>query len=110
MGHARALITVDKPEVQTEIFKRIISEDLSVRMVEKLVRELPSHQFHKKPEDKKSSVAGRKNIFLDTLEKKMEEKFGNRVSLSQKENGKGEIRIPFENTDDLNRILEILGI
>src|SRR4051812_7980005 len=40
MGHARAIINVENPEQQLYIFKKAVSEDLSVRKVEELVREL----------------------------------------------------------------------
>ena len=42
------------------------------------------------------------------LEKKLEDKFGSRVAISQGSQGRGELKIGFESTEDLNRILEIL--
>src|SRR5690349_6944014 len=48
MGHARAIINVENPDQQLYIFKKTLTEDLSVRKVEELVRNLASE----KSEDK----------------------------------------------------------
>ncbi|PZR31826.1 MAG: chromosome partitioning protein ParB, partial [Azospira oryzae] len=40
MGHARAIVSVENPDTQLFIFKKILSEDLSVRKVEELARQL----------------------------------------------------------------------
>jgi ParB family chromosome partitioning protein len=49
MGHARALVNIEKPQDQIKIFNRIIEQDLSVRKVEELVREINVPK-EKKPE------------------------------------------------------------
>src|SRR5690606_7033209 len=54
MGHARAIINVDNPEKQLYIFKKILEEDLSVRKVEELVREM-SHRKGEKSEEKEAT-------------------------------------------------------
>src|SRR5689334_24037222 len=40
MGHARAIVSVENPDSQLYIFKKIITEDLSVRKVEELARQV----------------------------------------------------------------------
>jgi len=111
MGHARALINVEDKEEQIRIFEQALAQELSVRAVEMLVRDL------KKKSDKKAAAPATeaktspKNPHIVKVEGKLEEKFGNRVLISQKEDsGRGELRISFESTEDLNRILEILEI
>lgn len=104
MGHARALISIPETDVQLDIFKQIQEKELSVRAVEELVRKLA--------QGKKATAESkpRKSEFLVSLENNLENKFGNRVLLQQQNNGRGEIRITFDSTEDLNRILEILEI
>lgn len=104
MGHARALISLPNTVDQLAIFKEIQEKDLSVRAVEEIVRKL-----NQKSGKKSSSNKSHKSEFLVALERTMEEKFGNRVLLNQQNSGKGEIKITFDSTEDLNRILEILN-
>jgi ParB family transcriptional regulator, chromosome partitioning protein len=105
MGHARALINIEQVEDQLAVYKAILENDLSVRKVEEMVRAL-AEKGNKKPSAKTSTPA--KDIHVQKLERKLEEKFGSRVVISQSTQGKGELKIGFESTEDLNRILEIL--
>ena len=105
MGHARALINIEDGDVQRAILKEILEKGLSVRKVEELVRNLPEK---KKPGD--TEPKGEKNIHLVNLEKRLEDKFGNRVYINQKTSGRGDIKISFESTEDLNRLLELLDL
>lgn len=107
-GHGRALISVDKQDDQLRLFENIILDNLSVRQTEKLVQDLAIPKAKKKAKDLKTKDANR--IQLDDLEKQLEEKFGNKVTLSQKKDGKGEIKLNFSSTEDLNRILEMLDM
>jgi ParB family transcriptional regulator, chromosome partitioning protein len=108
MGHARAIIGIDNPATQLSIFKKIISEDLSVRKVESLVREYTQ----KVPESPNLNKTANPSLSpeVKNLQNKLSSHFGTRISLKADEKNKGEIRIPFVSTEDLNRILEILNI
>ncbi len=108
MGHARPLITVDDPLFQLKIYKQIIDEKLSVREVEKLVKE---HKEGKKktPRSKKQETDNRTKLFLKDVRKQLEQQFNTKVSISMKETGEGEIKIKFFSQEDLNRLLELLG-
>ncbi|MEQ8904057.1 ParB/RepB/Spo0J family partition protein [Ekhidna sp.] len=103
MGHARALISIDDVSLQLDIFNQIIRQDLSVRKVEELVRSSG------KKEDKAP-----KSVEVDPEIKKLQSKlsshFGSKIAIKSNEQNKGEIKIPFSSTDDLNRILEILDV
>jgi ParB family transcriptional regulator, chromosome partitioning protein len=105
MGHARALINIEQVDDQLAVYKAILENDLSVRKVEEMVREL-AEKGNKKPASKGTTPT--KDIHVQKLERKLEEKFGSRVVISQGAQGKGELKIGFESTEDLNRILEIL--
>ncbi len=105
MGHARAIINVENPEVQLLIFKRTVKEDLSVRQVEELARSLGKNQ--KKSTEKPSVPASSKEI--SQLQSKLSSHFGTKVSVKS-DGKKGEIKIPFLSIEDLNRILDIFKV
>lgn len=106
MGHARAIINVDNPDSQLFIFKKILSEDLSVRKVEELARELLSKK--QTPEPAKTEANGVTKE-INNLQSRLSSHFGTKVSV--KSDGKrGDIRIPFLSIEDLNRILDILKV
>ena len=103
MGHARALISVDNVEQQLDIFRQIIAHDLSVRKVEELVRN----------KDKNGSIATKPSEVrpeIKEVQTKLTSHFGAKIHVKANEQNRGEIKIPFTSTEDLNRILEILDI
>lgn len=105
MGHARALVTVEDVDKQLDIFKNIISQDLSVRKVEELVRGIDKNGTAPKKEVEKPEN-GREIADLQT---KLTSHFGSRIQIKS-DGKKGEIKIPFVSVEDLNRILEILEV
>jgi ParB family chromosome partitioning protein len=104
MGHARALINIENVDDQLTVYRATLEGDLSVRKVEEMVRAL-AERSAKKPATKPSNG---KDIHIQRLERKLEEKFGSRVVIAQGGQGRGELKIGFDSTEDLNRILEIL--
>lgn len=106
MGHARAIINIENVETKLAIFNKIIDEDLSVRKVEEMVRELSNKTSASK--DKKSAYA--LNYEFNQIQSKLSTHFGTKVNIKTSENNKGEIKIPFSSEDDLNRILELLNM
>ncbi|HSJ66437.1 MAG TPA: ParB/RepB/Spo0J family partition protein [Anditalea sp.] len=109
MGHARALINIEDVDKQLAIFRRTVDEELSVRKVEALVKDLNSE-----PEEKlvssKTNLDPLKKYEIGKLQQKLASHFGSKVMLKSDNKDKGEIKIPFRSADDLNRILEILEI
>jgi ParB family transcriptional regulator, chromosome partitioning protein len=104
MGHARSIINVDDPVKQLVIFREIMAGQLSVRETEGLARQ------HAGKKSKKNSEGSAElpfefrkiqNVLTSQLESKVE------VKLTGKQ--KGKIIIPFESSDDLNRLLEKLN-
>jgi ParB family chromosome partitioning protein len=106
MGHARAIINVENPDDQLYIFNRILKEDLSVRKVEELVRELANRS---KKEEKPESPSPSLPREFSQLQSRLSSHFGTRVAI-RTDGKKGEIKIPFMSVEDLNRILDILRI
>lgn len=107
MGHARALINIENIDVQLEIFKKIIKEDLSVRRVEELVRNYSSPQPVK--DQKKDFSTGLMQEIVQ-WQSKLSSHFGTRIQIKSDDKSKGEIKIPFTSKEDFNRILEILDM
>jgi len=107
MGHARALINVEEVQDQLAIFKKAIDEELSVRKVEALVKALSE------PNPAKTAAPGlspMQKYEIGKLQERLASHFGTKVNLKSNHKNKGEIRIPFNSSSDLNRILEILDL
>jgi ParB family transcriptional regulator, chromosome partitioning protein len=105
MGHARAIINVDSADSQLYIFKKTLSEDLSVRKVEELAREVMTRS--QSEEKVKTEPSAPKEI--SHLQSRLSSHFGTKVSVKS-DGKKGDIRIPFLSVEDLNRILNILKV
>ena len=102
-GHARALLAVENPEEQYNLAQRIFDEKLSVRDVEKLVKNLHKPTKSKKVDDKTMQV-----IYQD-IEEKLKQKLGRKVTVTSKGEGSGKIEIEFYNHEDLDRLLDVLN-
>ena len=107
MGHARALLALDNPKTQIRIFNEIQAQGYSVRKVEEIVKALLAGEAT--GEGKKKICAGGSKLSEDyqILQKHLCGFFGSKVQLSCTAKGKGKISIPFNNEEDLERIMEI---
>jgi ParB family transcriptional regulator, chromosome partitioning protein len=107
-GHARAIISIEQVDTQLFVFKKIISDDLSVRKTEELVRELTQPKSSKNL----GSLNDTSNYHHEykKLQEKLSNHFGTKVSVKANAQNEGEIKLPFYSIDDFNRILEIISI
>jgi ParB family transcriptional regulator, chromosome partitioning protein len=105
MGHAKALINLDDPEVQLNLYHRIVSEGLSVRNTEALAQEI---QYPVRKEDKKTKGKDLPKQFL-SFRNTLNSILRTKVDLKRSENGKGSIIISFNSEDEFNRISELLA-
>ena len=103
-GHARALIGIEDPEEQYAIAQRIFDEKLSVRDVEKLVKNLGKPKL-KKPNDKDKSL----EIIYRDIEENLKQKLSTKVAISSKGNGTGKIEIEFYSHEDLEKLIDLLS-
>ena len=103
-GHARALLAIEDPTQQYTIAQKIFDEKLSVREVEKLVKNLGKPAKVKTKEENPALDA----IYNDIGEK-LKQRLSTKVTVSHKGNGAGKIEIEFYNHEDLDRLLEMLG-
>ncbi len=103
-GHARALLSLPDESSQLAIFDKIIKEKLSVRNVEKLVKQdAPKTQIKKGKTDKNSLDY----ISNANIESTIRGIFGTKVICKQKKDGAGSITIDFYSDDELERLLEL---
>ena len=98
MGHARALLPLET-EQQIEAARKITNQGLSVRLTEKLVKDIQNPQPKIEP----------KNAIVDadvlSLQNDLSEKFGAKVQVESNEKGKGKLIIHYSNLDELEGIL-----
>ena len=104
-GHARALISIEDPEQQYAIAQQIFDEKLSVRDVEKLVKNLnkPAKVKKTNPVDKSLEA-----VYQD-IEENLKQKLSTKVAITSKGNGAGKIEIEFYSHDDLEKIMDLLS-
>ena len=103
-GHARALLSVEDPELQFQLAGKIVAESLSVREVEKLVKSLSKK---KEPKEKKEEDVSLSLIFRE-LEDRMKSAMGTKVSINRKDKNKGRVEIEYYSEAELERIVELI--
>lgn len=104
MGHGRAIINIENQDIQADIYQKIVSQNLSVRDTETLVKNY-QESLKPKPAGKPKTtsfeiVEEQKNTF-NTY-------FGTKVDVKVAGNGKGKITIPFHSEEDFNRIIKLI--
>ena len=104
MGHGRALINIEDPQVQLEIYEKILANSLSVRDTEKLVRELQEG----KPESKAATSAPTVSRDIKKSIKEFSDRLGAKVDVKVSKKGNGKLIIPFKSEEDLNRLKKII--
>lgn len=109
MGHARAIINVDSADQQLYIFKKTVAEELSVRKVEELVREMGGTKTEESVPAQSPAGGSAAAKEMSQLQSKLSSHFSTRVMVKS-DGRKGEIKIPFVSVEDLNRILDILRV
>lgn len=105
MGHARAIINIENPDVQIQLFKKAVDEEWSVRKVEEAVRNLSEES--EQPKSARSLTLPKQE--MRSLQFKLSSLFGTKVSIKADDKHKGEIKIPFTSQEELNKILEVLN-
>jgi ParB family chromosome partitioning protein len=103
MGHARAIINIESIDIQSQILQAIISKNLSVRDVERIVKDLGRDD---KPVIKKSPVPLPEKYI--TLKNELSEQLGTKVDIKKNTKGNGSIVIPFKSEKELEEIISRL--
>lgn len=101
MGHAKAILSLTEIDKQLILHEWILKNSLSVRATEEAAKKLEKPELHKVKEV---------NPFIYALEKKIEERFGVKAEIVERVSGKGSLTLDFYSLDDLDRILELMGV
>jgi len=99
-GHGRVLLAIEDEKLQAETAQRVIDENMSVRELERLIKNINSTRAEKKREI---------NPYYKDITEKLQEYLGTKVNISNK-NNKGKIEIEYYSDEDLQRILEIMNL
>lgn len=100
-GHARALLAVEDKEKQYELAQRVMDERLSVREIEKIIKDLNKP---KKLDKKKKDL----DFLYRDLEEKIKINIGTKVVINAKDENKGKIEIEYYSQEDLERLVDFL--
>ncbi len=103
MGHGRAIININNLGEQLDIYEKVISENLSVRETEALVRNLKNSSEIKNPY-KKATLPS----YLNSAKITLSEYLNSDVNIKNTGGGKGKLSISFKNKKDFQRILNLL--
>jgi len=103
MGHARALLGVDEPEIQRKLAKEVSEKGLSVRQTERAIKRIVEG------EETETVTTIKEDPNFKAAEDKLRRKLSSKVHIlvNQKSNG-GKIEIEFFDDNDLNRVYEII--
>ncbi|MBD7913097.1 MULTISPECIES: ParB/RepB/Spo0J family partition protein [Clostridium] len=104
-GHGRTLLGITDGDLQYEISQKIIDEKLSVREVERLIKNILDSDNNRKKVNNNNEL----NPYYKDVRDKLQDYFGTKVKLSSK-NNKGKIEIEYYSEEDLQRILDIINI
>ena len=106
-GHARALISIENPDEQYKIAQQIFDEKLSVRDVEKLVKNMGKTKPNKKTKVVDKTLEA---TYLDIAEK-LKQKLDTKVVItpSSKNDGSGKLEIEFYSHEELEKIMDLLN-
>ena len=101
-GHARALLSLEDPELQYQTAQKVFDEKLSVRETEKLVKKiLNPKKIQEKPADEQM------NAVYERMEERLKGIVGTKVAISRGKGNKGKIEIEYYSQEELERILEL---
>jgi len=104
MGHGRAIINIEDQDIQADIYQKIVSQNLSVRDTEALVKNY-QESLKPKPVGKAKSASFE---IGDTQKNSFNTYFGTKVEVKIAGNGKGKITIPFHSEEDFKRIIKLI--
>lgn len=105
MGHGRAIINIEDQNTQLEIYEKILSDKLSVRQTENLVR-----NYNQTSEVKVTTKPTKEELpkYIKKGITAFSKYFGHKIDVKVSSNGKGKITIPFHSEEDFNRIKKLV--
>lgn len=106
-GHARALLSLADPAMQVKLFKEVVEKGYSVRQIEEMVAQINAGEAVKSG---KRTLQDKKVLLPEefkVLKARLSDFFNAKVQMTCSQQGKGKISIPFENEEQLTRIIEL---
>lgn len=106
-GHARALLSLADPAMQVKFFKEVLEKGYSVRQIEEMVAQINAGEVVKSG---KRTLQDKKVLLPEefkVLKTQLSDFFKTKVQMTCSQQGKGKISIPFENEEELTRIIEL---
>ncbi|WP_027137033.1 ParB/RepB/Spo0J family partition protein [Gaetbulibacter saemankumensis] len=105
MGHGRALIGIEDQTIQLDIYEKVLSNELSVRDTENLIRNYnETNEVKVAPKTVKTSIPS----YIKEGIGSFSEYFGHKIDVKVSKNGKGKITIPFHSEEDFKRIKKLV--
>ena len=107
MGHARALLSLDNPQLQIKVFREILKNSYSVRKVEEICQQLKNGEgieLGKKKFNGESSLSE----YFENARVHLSQVTGQNVKITCNASGKGKLSIPFASEEELQRILDLI--
>lgn len=112
-GHAKVILGLPTPDLQEWVAKKVSDESLSVRQTEEWVSRLgsetPTTPGAGKPVGRGSEPVTVRDPHIASLEDRLRQRLGTKVALRYRQ-GRGQIDIRFFSDEELERVLEILGV
>ena len=110
MGHARAILPLEDPTLQIKVYEEIRKENLSVRKVESMVKELMEGGTVKTKDKERLKAKGSSKLPTEynVMKDMLSAFFNTKVQMTCTEKGRGKISIPFANEAELERIIAML--
>jgi ParB family chromosome partitioning protein len=105
MGHAKAILSMDDPSAQLTLYEQILTDGLSVRKTEEMVRTTSDEKAKKQNPRSNKKTAAPKDY--TALEEAFSTLFDTKVQFTCNEKGQGKISIPFRSEKDLERIVSV---
>lgn len=102
MGHGRALINIDDTNEQLDIYEKILTEKLSVRETEAIVRK------HKSPTQSEAPKKKIVPVFAAEAKNELSHLLNSKVDVKVSASGKGQLTVAFTDKEDLQRILKLI--
>ena len=104
MGHARALLGVDDPNIQRKLAKNILDKGLSVRQTERTIKKIIGGA------EASASISTyiKEDANLKSAEDKLRRRLSSKVHIVAQKSGRGKIEIEFYDENDLSRVYEII--
>ncbi len=102
-GHARALLALENPDDILAAANKIISEELSVRQTEELVKRMKTVKPEKQPQNPEVELA------LKEMEARARVGTGNKVKIKHSAKNTGKIEIFYSSTDELEKLIDMLS-